>query len=101
MFLLLKYVHIFKPKKQTRKQPLTSYAIKRLTNLSEGHVLFDGVDARLEVGPGSVHVGDHRADITNNGGKDQHTNLEEQRRQYRKLEGPEKYSGFSQRTRSL
>lgn len=49
----------------------------QLTNLSEAHVLFDGVDASLEVGSGSVHVGDHRTNVTDNGGKDQHTHLEE------------------------
>lgn len=29
------------------------------TNLSEAHVLFNGVDASLEFSSGSVHVGDH------------------------------------------
>lgn len=47
-----------------------------LTYLSEAHVLFDGVDASLEVGSGSVHVGDHRTNVTDDGGKDQHANLE-------------------------
>lgn len=48
----------------------------KVTNLSEAHVLFDGVDASLEVGSGGVHVGDHRADVTDDGGKDQHAHLE-------------------------
>ena len=48
-----------------------------LTDLSEAHVLFDGVDASLDVGSGSVHVGDHRADVTDDSGENQHTHLEE------------------------
>lgn len=51
------------------------------TYLPEGHVLFDGVDARLEGRSGCVHVGDHRTDVTDDGGKDQHTHLEENREQ--------------------
>lgn len=48
-----------------------------LTDLSEAHVLFDGVDASLEVSSGSIHVGDHRADVTDDGGENQHADLEE------------------------
>lgn len=44
--------------------------------LSEAHVLFDGVNPGLEVGSGSIHVGDHRADVTDDGGENQHSHLE-------------------------
>ena len=64
-----------------KTKPLSSLNGQRqhVTNLSEAHVLFDGVDASLEVGSGSVHVGDHGADVTDDGGKDQHAHLEEVR----------------------
>lgn len=47
------------------------------SDLSEAHVLFDGIDARLEVSSGSVHVGDHRADVTDDGGENQDAHLED------------------------
>lgn len=51
--------------------------MKRELHLPETHVLLDGVDPGLEVGSGSIHVSDHRANVTNNGGKNQHTHLED------------------------
>lgn len=51
--------------------------MKRELHLSETHVLLDGVDPGLEVGSGSIHVSDHRANVTDNGGKNQHTHLED------------------------
>lgn len=45
------------------------------TNLPEAHVLFDGVDAGLELGSGGVHVGDHGAHVPHDGGEDQHAHL--------------------------
>lgn len=46
------------------------------TDLSKAHVLLDGIDTSLEVGSGSVHVGDHGADVADDGGEDQHAHLE-------------------------
>lgn len=47
----------------------------RLIDLSETHVLFDGINASLKVSSGSIHVGDHGANVTDNGSKNQHTHL--------------------------
>lgn len=55
---------------------MASTTINSTADLAEAHVLFDCVDSRLEVSPGGVHVGDHGTDVTNNGGKYQHTHLE-------------------------
>lgn len=47
------------------------------SNLPEAHVLFDGVNSGLEVGSGCIHVGDHWTHITDDGCKDQHTDLKD------------------------
>lgn len=57
---------------------LISASVKRksATDLAEAHVLFDCIDSGLEVSSGSIHVCDHGTNITDNGGKYQHTHLE-------------------------
>ena len=41
-----------------------------LADLAEAHVLFDGVHFVPKVSFRRVHVGDHRADVSDNRGKD-------------------------------
>ena len=52
-------------------KPLDDPLLQILAHLAEAHVLLDCVHFVPEVRPGGVHVGDHRADVTHNGGKDQ------------------------------
>jgi hypothetical protein len=42
----------------------------------EDHVLLDGVHPVLELCPGGVHLGDHGADVADNGGEDEDTHQE-------------------------
>ena len=51
-------------------EPLDDSLFQLCGDLPEHHVLFDGVHAALEVGPGSTHVGDHAADVADDGGED-------------------------------
>lgn len=44
--------------------------------LPESHVLLDAVHSVLELDPGGVHVGDHAADVTDNGGENEHSRQE-------------------------
>jgi hypothetical protein len=44
--------------------------------LPESHVLLDAVHPVLEFHPGGVHVGDHAADVTDDGGEDEHARQE-------------------------
>ena len=47
-----------------------------MCHLSKAHVLFDGIHLVSELCPGCVHVGDHGADVTHDGGEDEDTNEE-------------------------
>jgi hypothetical protein len=42
----------------------------------EDHVLLDGVHPVLELCPGCVHLGDHGANVADNGGEDEDTHQE-------------------------
>ena len=46
------------------------------SSLPEAHVLLDGVHLVPEVSPGGVHVGDHAADVTHDGGEDEYSEEE-------------------------
>ena len=52
-------------------KPLDNPLLQVLAHFAEAHVLFDGVHFVPEVRPRGIHVCDHRADVTNDGGKDQ------------------------------
>ena len=52
-------------------EPLDDPLLEVLAHLAEAHVLLDGVHFVPEVRFRGVHVGDHRADVTHDGGKDQ------------------------------
>ena len=52
-------------------KPLDDPLLQILAHLAEAHVLLDGVHFVPKVRPRGVHVGDHRADVTHDGGKDQ------------------------------
>ena len=53
-------------------EPLDDARFQLLVDFSKVHVVFDGVDPSLELGSRGVHVGDHGANVSYNGGEDQH-----------------------------
>ena len=50
-------------------KPLDHPLLEVLPNPAEPHVLLDGVHLVPELRPGGVHVGDHGADVSHNGGE--------------------------------
>ncbi len=57
-------------------KPLDDPFLQVFGDLSEAHVLFDSVDASLEIRSCRVGVSDHGAHITDDGGKNQHADQE-------------------------
>lgn len=58
-------------------EPADDALLQHFADMSEVHVVFQGVHATLKGCPGRIHVGDHGPNITNNGGENQNTHLEQ------------------------
>lgn len=51
-------------------EPPNDPRLQFLSHPAERHVLFDPIHPVLELYPSDIHVADHTADITDNGGED-------------------------------
>lgn len=58
-------------------KPTDNTLLEDLAHTSEVHVVFQNVHTTLKCSSCCIHIGDHGAHITHNGGKDQNAHLQE------------------------